>query len=65
MCEKYLKQPPRWILGTIKRELSLFKLCGNEMLDDLHRQHDTALVYWRKNCRQYPPGGGGVGQILF
>jgi hypothetical protein len=45
MREKHLKQPPRWILGTIKRELNLFKLNGNETLDDLHRQHDTALAY--------------------
>jgi hypothetical protein len=45
MCEKHLKQSPHWILGTIKRELNLFKLSGNETLDDLHRQHDTALVY--------------------
>jgi hypothetical protein len=57
MREKHLKQPPRWILGTIKRELNLFKLSGNETLDDLHRQHDTALVYWRKNHRQYPSEG--------
>jgi hypothetical protein len=49
--------PPRWILGTIKRELNLFKLCGNETLDDFQRQHDTALAYWRKNCWQYPPEG--------
>jgi hypothetical protein len=35
----------------------LFKLCDNEMLDDLHCQHDTALAYWRKNHRQYPPEG--------
>jgi hypothetical protein len=45
MHEKYLKQPPRWILGIIKRELNLFKQSGNEMLDDLHHQHDTALVH--------------------
>jgi hypothetical protein len=56
MREKYLKQPPRWILGIIKR-VDFFKLCGNETLDDLHRQHDTALVYWRWNHRQYPPEG--------
>jgi hypothetical protein len=36
------------------RELNLFKHCGNEIVDDLHRQHDMALVYWRKNRRQYP-----------
>jgi hypothetical protein len=55
MHEKHLKQPPHWILGTIKRELNLFKLSGNETLDDLHRQYDTALTYWRKNRQQYPP----------
>jgi hypothetical protein len=55
--EKHLKQPPRWILGTIKRELNLFKLCGNKMLDDLHHQHDTALAYWIKNHQQYPLEG--------
>jgi hypothetical protein len=57
MHEKHLKQPPHWILGTIKRELNLFKLSGNETLDDLHRQYDTALTYWRKNRQQYPPEG--------
>jgi hypothetical protein len=45
MREKHLKQSPCRILGTIKRELNLFKLCGNEMLDNLHHQHDTALAY--------------------
>jgi hypothetical protein len=43
--EKHLKQPPRWILGIIKRELNLFKLCGHKTLDDLHRQHYMALAY--------------------
>jgi hypothetical protein len=57
MHEKYLKQPPCCILGTIKRELNLFKLSSNETLDDLHRQHDMALAYWRKNCQQYPLEG--------
>jgi hypothetical protein len=57
MREKHLKQPPRWILGTIKRELNLFRLCSNETLDDLHCQHNMALAYWRKNYRQYPPEG--------
>jgi hypothetical protein len=55
MREKHLKRPPHWILGIIKRELNLFKLCSNETLDNLHRQHDTAVAYWRKNRRQYPP----------
>jgi hypothetical protein len=54
MREKHLKQPPRLILGTIKIELNLFMLCGNETLDDFHCQHDTALAYWRKNHWQYP-----------
>jgi hypothetical protein len=58
MREKHLKQPPRCILCTIKRELNLFKLCNNETLDDLHCQHDTALAYWRKNCWQYTLAGG-------
>jgi hypothetical protein len=57
MSEKHLKQPLRWILGIIKRELNLFKLSGNETLDDLHCQHDTSLAYWRKNHWQYPPEG--------
>jgi hypothetical protein len=57
MREKHLKQPSRWILETIKRELKLFNLSSNETLDDLHRQHDTTLTYWRKNRRQYPPQG--------
>jgi hypothetical protein len=57
MREKHLKQPPRWILGTTKRELNLFKLCGNETLDDLHHQHNTTLMYWRKNRWQYPSEG--------
>jgi hypothetical protein len=55
--EKHLKVSPRWILGTITRELNLFKLCDNETLDDFQRQHDTALAYWRKNRWQYPPEG--------
>jgi hypothetical protein len=45
MREKHLKQPPHWILGTIKREFNLFKICNNETLDDLHRRHDTTLAY--------------------
>jgi hypothetical protein len=52
MREKYLKVPPRWILGTIKRELNLFKHDGS--LDDLHDDHDKALVYRRQNRQQYP-----------
>jgi hypothetical protein len=34
MHEKYLKMPPGWILGTIKRELNLYA-SGGEMLEDL------------------------------
>jgi hypothetical protein len=55
MREKYLKEPPGWILGTIKRELNLFDLLGNETLEDLQDHHDMALSYWRQNRRQYPP----------
>ncbi len=55
MREKYLKQPPGWILRTIKRELNLFDLKGNEGLEELHDNHDTTLAYWRQNRRQYPP----------
>jgi hypothetical protein len=33
MREKYLKEPPGWILRTIKRELNFFVLCRNEMVD--------------------------------
>jgi hypothetical protein len=54
MCEKYLKEPPDWILGIIKRELNLFELSGNETMDDFHVQHDKALTYWRQNRREYP-----------
>jgi hypothetical protein len=45
MHKKYLKVPPRWILGIIKRELNLFKLWNNETLDDFYRQHNMALAY--------------------
>jgi hypothetical protein len=45
MREKYLKVTPGWILGTIKRELNLCEHA--ETLDDLHDEHDKALVYWR------------------
>jgi hypothetical protein len=53
MREKYLKEPPGWILRTIKRELNFFVLCRNETVDDLHDQHDTTLAYWRQNYREY------------
>jgi hypothetical protein len=44
MCEKHLKVPLHWILGTIKTELKLFEHDGT--LDDLH---DEALAYWKQN----------------
>jgi hypothetical protein len=53
MCEKYLKVPPGWILGTIQRELNLFE--HDATLDDLHDEHNKTLAYWRQNRRQYPP----------
>jgi hypothetical protein len=49
MREKIFMEPPGWILGTLKRELNLFELCGNETVDDFHDQHDKAPVYWRQN----------------
>jgi hypothetical protein len=49
MRENILMEPPGWILGTLKRELNLFELCGNETVDDFHDQHDKAPVYWRQN----------------
>jgi hypothetical protein len=39
--EKYLKVPPGWILGTIKRELNLFEHDGT--LEDLH---DDTIRPW-------------------
>jgi hypothetical protein len=53
MHEKHLKVPSDWILRTIKRELNLFK--HDEILDDLHDEHDKTLAYWRQNRQQYPP----------
>jgi hypothetical protein len=35
MREFFLNEPPGWILGTIKSELNLFELSGNETLEDL------------------------------
>jgi hypothetical protein len=55
MCQKHLKVPPSWILGTINRELNLCEHDGT--LDNLHDDHDKALAYWRQNCRQYPLEG--------
>jgi hypothetical protein len=51
--EKYLKMPPGWILGTIKRELNLYA-SGNDTLEDLQDRTEMALAYWRQNRRQYP-----------
>jgi hypothetical protein len=45
MCEKYLKEPPSWILGTIRKETNLFDLLSNETLEELPDHHDTTLVY--------------------
>jgi hypothetical protein len=45
MSNKHLKEPPSWIIGTIKRELNLSNLTGNPSLDELHDRHDTALAY--------------------
>jgi hypothetical protein len=42
--EKYLKMPPRWILGTIKRELNLYVSDG-DMLDNLQDYTEMALAY--------------------
>jgi hypothetical protein len=55
MREKYLKVPPHWILGTIKRGLNLFDLRGNGIVGDFHDEHDKALAYWRRHRQQYPP----------
>jgi hypothetical protein len=44
--EKYLKMPPGWILGTIKRVLNLYAYGGNT-LEDLQDRTKTALAYWR------------------
>jgi hypothetical protein len=46
MREKYLKETPSWIIGTIKRELNLADLTGNPSLDELHDHHNMELVYW-------------------
>jgi hypothetical protein len=56
--DKYLKEPPSWILTTIKRELNLSNQSGNPSLDELHDHEDTTLAYWRQNHRQYPPKRG-------
>jgi hypothetical protein len=44
-CEKkYLKMPPGWILGIIKRELNLYAF-GGDTSEDLQDRHETALAY--------------------
>jgi hypothetical protein len=45
MRKKYLKEPPDWILGIIKRELNLFELPDNETLEDLQDHHKMAIAY--------------------
>jgi hypothetical protein len=52
MREKYLKVPPGWILGTIKRELNA---SGGDTSEDRQDHHEMALAYWRQNRRQHPP----------
>jgi hypothetical protein len=52
MRENYLKVPPGWILGIIKRELNA---SGGDTSEDRQDHHEMALAYWRQNCRQYPP----------
>jgi hypothetical protein len=42
--EKYLKMPPSWIIGRIKRELNLYVFDG-DTLEDLHDRTKTALAY--------------------
>jgi hypothetical protein len=44
MRKKYLKVPPGWILGTIKRELNA---SGGDTSEDWQDHHETALAYWR------------------
>jgi hypothetical protein len=54
MREKYLKMPPSWILGTIKRELNSYA-SDDDTLEDLQDRTEMAMPYWRQNHRQYPP----------
>jgi hypothetical protein len=51
MRKKYLKVPPGWILGTIKRELNA---PGGDTSEDWQDRQEMALTYWRQNHRQYP-----------
>jgi hypothetical protein len=46
MRKKYLKVPPGWILGTIKRELNT---SGGDTSKDRQDHHEIALAYWRQN----------------
>jgi hypothetical protein len=46
--EEYLKMPPGWILGTIKRELNLYASNG-DTLKDLQDCTEMDLAYWRQN----------------
>jgi hypothetical protein len=48
MREKYLKMPPGWVLGTIKRELN-FYASGGDTSEDLQDRHETALAYLTPN----------------
>jgi len=48
--EKYLKMPPNWITGTIRRELNL-----PFTNDTWHESAETALQYWRQNRKKFPP----------
>jgi hypothetical protein len=46
MREKYLKEPPDWILGTIMRELNLSNTnAATESLDVYHDCREMTLVY--------------------
>jgi hypothetical protein len=52
MHKKYLKVPPGWILGTIKRELNAF---SGDTSEDQQDHHEMALTHWGQNHWQYPP----------
>jgi hypothetical protein len=52
MREKYFKDPPGWILGTIKTELKLSDTTGSPSLDELCDHRDTTLAYCRQNRGQ-------------
>jgi hypothetical protein len=40
--EKYLKVPPGWILGTIKRE---WNVSDGDTSEDQHDHHEMTLAY--------------------